>query len=75
MHNLFRFDGDLKTIKPWSVSQWSHTDLQRMKKGRLSAQVSKTKQNVTLNARLNVGHDAFRCQKKTKESFIIIIHA
>uniref|UniRef100_A0A336KBF7 Dipeptidase n=1 Tax=Culicoides sonorensis TaxID=179676 RepID=A0A336KBF7_CULSO len=36
--NDFQFDGDLKQIKPWSVSQWSHTDLQRMKKGRLSAQ-------------------------------------
>ncbi|XP_040164420.1 uncharacterized protein LOC120900893 [Anopheles arabiensis] len=36
--NDFRFDDDLKTILPWSKSAWSHTDLQRLKRGRISAQ-------------------------------------
>ncbi|KAG5676059.1 hypothetical protein PVAND_005913 [Polypedilum vanderplanki] len=31
---------DLKKISPWANSPWSHTDLQRLKRGRLSAQVS-----------------------------------
>lgn len=35
-----RFDQDLKQITPWSFSSWSHTDLKRMKAGRISAQVS-----------------------------------
>lgn len=35
-----RFDDDLKAILPWSKSAWSHTDLQRLKRGRISAQVS-----------------------------------
>lgn len=30
---------DLKTVPPWSHSNWSHTDLNRLKKGRVSAQV------------------------------------
>lgn len=35
----FNFDVDLKNVPPWSNSNWSHTDLQRMKKGRVAAQV------------------------------------
>lgn len=35
----FNFDADLKNVPPWSNSNWSHTDLQRMKKGRVAAQV------------------------------------
>lgn len=35
----FNFDADLKNIPPWSNSNWSHTDLQRLKKGRVAAQV------------------------------------
>ncbi|CRK93915.1 CLUMA_CG007442, isoform A [Clunio marinus] len=41
MHNQindFRFDDDLKTISPWANSSWSHTDLQRLKRGRITAQ-------------------------------------
>lgn len=37
---LHRFDEDLKTIQPWANSPWSQTDLQRLKRGRVSAQVS-----------------------------------
>ncbi|XP_062706262.1 uncharacterized protein LOC109420563 isoform X2 [Aedes albopictus] len=36
--NEFRFEDDLKQISPWSKSAWSHTDLQRLKRGRLAAQ-------------------------------------
>ncbi|XP_058055535.1 uncharacterized protein LOC131206947 [Anopheles bellator] len=36
--NEFRFDDDLKSILPWSKSAWSHTDLQRLKRGRIAAQ-------------------------------------
>ncbi|XP_055644546.1 uncharacterized protein LOC129780377 [Toxorhynchites rutilus septentrionalis] len=36
--NEFRFDDDLKLVSPWSKSAWSHTDLQRMKRGRIAAQ-------------------------------------
>lgn len=34
------FDVNLKTVPPWSTSNWSHTDLNRLKEGRVSAQVS-----------------------------------
>ncbi|XP_055295543.1 uncharacterized protein LOC129565103 isoform X2 [Sitodiplosis mosellana] len=34
----FNFDADLKNVPPWSNSNWSHTDLQRMKKGQVAAQ-------------------------------------
>lgn len=37
----FNFDVDLKNVPPWSNSNWSHTDLQRLKKGRVAAQVEK----------------------------------
>lgn len=36
----FRFGEDLRGITPWSTSQWSHTDLRRLKEGMVSAQVS-----------------------------------
>ncbi|XP_039438614.1 uncharacterized protein LOC120419844 isoform X1 [Culex pipiens pallens] len=36
--NEFRFDDDLRQILPWSKSVWSHTDLQRLKRGRVAAQ-------------------------------------
>ncbi|XP_053695316.1 uncharacterized protein LOC128742857 [Sabethes cyaneus] len=36
--NEFRFDDDLKLVSPWSKSAWSHTDLQRLKRGRIAAQ-------------------------------------
>ncbi|KAG4072428.1 hypothetical protein HA402_004360 [Bradysia odoriphaga] len=36
--NEFNFDINLKDIPPWSRSVWSHTDLSRLKKGRVSAQ-------------------------------------
>lgn len=39
------FDEDLRNVMPWAKSHWSHTDLTRLKKGRISAQVK----NVTIN--------------------------
>ncbi|OWR42423.1 hypothetical protein KGM_206546 [Danaus plexippus plexippus] len=41
LHNKikdFRFDEDLRTISPWATSSWSHTDLLRLKHGRVAAQ-------------------------------------
>ncbi|XP_045770572.1 uncharacterized protein LOC123871033 [Maniola jurtina] len=41
LHNKikdFRFDEDLRTISPWATSSWSHTDLPRLKQGRVAAQ-------------------------------------
>ncbi|XP_041968649.1 uncharacterized protein LOC121725669 [Aricia agestis] len=41
LHNKikeFRFDEDLRTISPWATSSWSHTDLPRLKQGRIAAQ-------------------------------------
>ncbi|XP_014358294.2 uncharacterized protein LOC106710682 [Papilio machaon] len=41
LHNRikdFRFDEDLRTIAPWATSSWSHTDLPRLKQGRIAAQ-------------------------------------
>ena len=37
------FTYDLRNISPWSKSQWSHTDLNRLKQGRVGAQVNKLK--------------------------------
>lgn len=37
---IFSFDMNLKNVPPWSNSNWSHTDLHRLKKGHVSAQVS-----------------------------------
>lgn len=34
------FTYDLRNISPWSRSAWSHTDLNRLKQGRVGAQVS-----------------------------------
>ncbi|XP_044572496.1 uncharacterized protein LOC6497671 isoform X2 [Drosophila ananassae] len=36
--NDFNFDEDLRNVMPWGRSHWSHTDLTRLKKGRISAQ-------------------------------------
>ncbi|XP_073825273.1 uncharacterized protein isoform X1 [Musca autumnalis] len=36
--NDFNFNEDLREVAPWKVSQWSHTDLTRLKKGKVSAQ-------------------------------------
>ncbi|XP_045511260.1 uncharacterized protein LOC123706140 [Colias croceus] len=41
LHNKikdFRFNEDLRTISPWATSSWSHTDLPRLKQGRVAAQ-------------------------------------
>ncbi|XP_063376249.1 uncharacterized protein LOC134663720 [Cydia fagiglandana] len=41
LHNRikdFRFDEDLRTISPWATSSWSHTDLPRLKQGRVAGQ-------------------------------------
>ncbi|XP_026738193.1 dipeptidase 1-like [Trichoplusia ni] len=41
LHNRikdFNFDEDLRTISPWATSSWSHTDLPRLKQGRVAAQ-------------------------------------
>lgn len=46
----FHFDADLKNVPPWSNSNWSHTDLSRLKKGQVAAQVGRffTLQNFSL---------------------------
>ncbi|KAL9923708.1 uncharacterized protein LOC119633906 isoform X3 [Glossina fuscipes] len=36
--NDFNFNEDLRNVMPWARSHWSHTDLTRLKKGRVSAQ-------------------------------------
>ncbi|XP_073988631.1 dipeptidase 1-like isoform X2 [Rhodnius prolixus] len=36
--NEFRFGEDLRGVPPWSLSAWSHTDLQRLRAGQVSAQ-------------------------------------
>ncbi|XP_046805440.1 dipeptidase 1 [Lucilia cuprina] len=36
--NDFNFNEDLREVMPWKRSHWSHTDLTRLKKGRISAQ-------------------------------------
>ncbi|KAM7352800.1 uncharacterized protein ACRADG_005173 [Cochliomyia hominivorax] len=36
--NDFNFNEDLREVLPWKRSHWSHTDLTRLKKGRISAQ-------------------------------------
>lgn len=45
MHNKlknFKFDSDLREVPPWSNSAWSHTDLLRLERGHVSAQVNIT---------------------------------
>jgi membrane dipeptidase len=42
LHNQlgkFNFSEDLRQVEPWSKSNWSHTDLPRMKAGLIGAQV------------------------------------
>ena len=44
IHNKLKtvnFSSDLTQVSPWATSKWSHTDLPRIIKGRLGAQVSK----------------------------------
>uniref|UniRef100_A0A1I8Q763 Dipeptidase n=1 Tax=Stomoxys calcitrans TaxID=35570 RepID=A0A1I8Q763_STOCA len=36
--NDFNFNEDLREVDPWKRSNWSHTDLTRLKKGKISAQ-------------------------------------
>ncbi|CAD7079915.1 unnamed protein product [Hermetia illucens] len=36
--NDFNFDEDLRNVMPWARSHWSHTDLKRLKQGRVAAQ-------------------------------------
>ncbi|XP_071743547.1 uncharacterized protein [Lepeophtheirus salmonis] len=36
--NLVNFTDDLRTIAPWKNSDWSHTDLKRLKAGNIGAQ-------------------------------------
>lgn len=43
----YRFDDDLTTVPPWSKSSWSHTDLPRLKRGRVAAQVTNCLQTQT----------------------------
>jgi membrane dipeptidase len=43
LHNSlkeFNFSDDLRSIAPWSRSNWSHTDLPRMQSGLMGAQVN-----------------------------------
>ena len=43
LHNQLRqvdLSADLKNVRPWSESVWSHTDLRRLREGRVGAQVS-----------------------------------
>ena len=43
IHNKLKtvnFSSDLTQVSPWATSKWSHTDLPRIIKGRLGAQVS-----------------------------------
>ncbi|MPC94409.1 hypothetical protein E2C01_089577 [Portunus trituberculatus] len=42
MHNKlhsFNFTAELKKLRPWSRSSWSHTDLPRLREGMVGAQV------------------------------------
>lgn len=43
VHNklmYFNFSADLNTVEPWSKSNWSQTDLPRLRRGMVGAQVS-----------------------------------
>ncbi|CAH1398845.1 unnamed protein product [Nezara viridula] len=37
----FNFSDDLRLVEPWSKSNWSHTDLPRLKEGLVGGQVSR----------------------------------
>nr|CAI5817718.1 unnamed protein product [Callosobruchus analis] len=42
LHNKlrnFNFNEDLRSVSPWSTSAWSHTDLVRLQRGHVAAQV------------------------------------
>lgn len=50
VHNqlaLFNFSQDLSEVEPWSRSNWSHTDLPRLRAGLVGAQV-RTADDITL---------------------------
>jgi membrane dipeptidase len=36
----FNFTADLEKVDPWARSNWSHTDLPRLRRGMVGAQVS-----------------------------------
>ncbi|XP_037068767.1 putative dipeptidase NECHADRAFT_87110 [Pollicipes pollicipes] len=41
VHNnlrIFNFTADLRRVKPWASSQWSHTDIPRLREGHVGAQ-------------------------------------
>ncbi|KAF0298728.1 Dipeptidase 1 [Amphibalanus amphitrite] len=41
VHNevdAFNFSADLRQVAPWNLSRWSHTDLPRLRQGRVGAQ-------------------------------------
>ena len=43
IHNKLKtvnFTTDLRKVDPWSTSKWSHTDIPRLRKGMVGAQVS-----------------------------------
>ena len=43
IHNKLKtvnFSSDLTQVSPWATSKWSHTDIPRIIKGKLGAQVS-----------------------------------
>ena len=43
IHNKLKtvnFSQDLTQVSPWGTSKWSHTDIPRLVKGKLGAQVS-----------------------------------
>lgn len=46
----FNFSADLRQVPPWSRSSWSQTDLPRLQKGQVGAQVSEI---TWLNQQLN----------------------
>ena len=43
IHNKLKtvnFSADLTEVEPWAKSKWSHTDIPRLVRGKLGAQVS-----------------------------------
>ena len=49
MHNklhAFNLTQRLDTVRPWSRSAWSHTDLPRLREGQVSAQVTSLSYNL-----------------------------
>lgn len=46
----FNFSDDLRMVEPWSKSNWSHTDLPRLRAGLVGAQVSRLDFLVSLTS-------------------------